>query len=73
MNRFFVNKYPLTYGTDKEGVPERVEVGTAFFIVGISGNMFELEPVTEISSLRYPLMVDCMMLERGFNGQEHAD
>jgi len=73
MKRFFVNKYPVNCGIGNDKQPRMVETGTVFTIIGISGSMFELDPVTKIEWLEgYPIVVDPLMLERGFTLQEYA-
>lgn len=71
MKRFFVNKYPVNCGMGKDQRPMLVETGTIFTIIGINASMFELEPVSKIDWLEYPLMIDALMLERGFTAQDH--
>jgi hypothetical protein len=71
MKRFFVNKYPVNCGIGNDQRPLLVETGTVFTIIGIVGNFFELEPVSKIDWLTCPVMVDALMLERGFTAQNH--
>jgi hypothetical protein len=73
MTRFFVNKYPVNFGFDKDNKPQRLEVGTIFTVTAINGNMFELEPASRVKDLQYPIMVDAAMLNIGFTGQDHID
>lgn len=73
MKRFLTNKYPVVYGQSENNEQLRLAVGTCFTIVGINANMFELEPIKAIPDLHYPILVDAMMLTKGFNEQEHSE
>jgi hypothetical protein len=70
MKRFYVNKYKVTYGRDKDGNDMFLESGTIFTIVGICGDMFELQPVQKVDNLEFPLLFGVPMLERGFTAQD---
>lgn len=66
---FFVNKYPVTiYG--KDGLTT-LPVGTIFIVTGINGNSFELKPASNKTILTGPVMVDALMLKRGFTEQDN--
>jgi hypothetical protein len=70
MKRFYANKYPLKNavlnGTDPA---TDLPVGTVFTISGISGDVFELEPVSETKGM-ISYYVGAKMLEDGFTAND---
>lgn len=72
MTRFFTSKYPVIYGVDKDGIQQKLPVGTVFIVVGINSGAFQLEPVEKTSPLiKYPILVSDGMLSSGFTGQDY--
>lgn len=65
---FFVSKYPVNV-YEKDGM-SALPVGTIFTVTGINGNMFDLKPASNKITLTNPVMVDALMLERGFTAQD---
>ena len=67
--KFFVSKYPvIVYETDG---PKTLDVGTIFTVTAINGNMFEMAPASQNINTEQSVMVDALMLERGFNEQDN--
>ena len=72
MNKFFANKYPVTYGWDKDNKPINFPIGTIFTISAINGNCFVIEPINIIEGVNSGLLlIDANMLNIGFNGQDY--
>jgi len=72
MKTFFVSKYPVDVGYEKENSKKiTAPVGTIFTITCINGDFFGLMPIKKIPNMISATMVSSGVLSLGFTEQDH--